>query len=238
MTGVEMSLCEVAGVRRRCVQAALGIGALLLPGVTAVQASAATLAVNQVCFVNKFTRTSVRQAPVLVTGSGYVPGDSVTITSSDGSVNKVVQATPAGTLDTTIGAPTPFLKLPSSKALTLTATDFINSSGTVTGTTFLKVTDLAVATVPALARPSRSVTWYFAGFTTGRYIYGHYTRNGREVARARFGRAKGDCGLLRVKARFFPGGHQRYRSYGLQFDDSGRYNKHSSPRIVTSLGSH
>jgi hypothetical protein len=231
-----MSLCEMASVRRYCVQVAIGVGVVLLPGVTAVQASAATLAVNKVCFVNKFTRTSVRHASVLVTGSGFVPGDSVTITSSDGSVNKLAQATPAGTIDTTIGAPTPFLKLPSSKSLTLTASDFSNSGGTVTATTLFKVTDLAVATVPVQARPSRRVTWYFSGFTTGRYIYGHYTRSGREVARARFGRAKGDCGLLRVRARFFPGGHQRYRTYGLQFDDSGGYNKHSSPRIVTSLG--
>jgi hypothetical protein len=232
-----MSFWEVAGLRRRCTQAAIGVGIVFVPAVTAVQSSAATLTVNHVCYVNKFTRTSVRQAPMLVTGSGYVPGDSVTITSSDGSINKVLQATPAGTIDATIGAPTPFLKLPSSKPLALIARDFSTSSGTITAATFLKVANLAVATVPAMARPSRKVTWYFSGFHTGRYVYGHYTRQGREVARARFGRAKGTCGLLQVRAPFFPGGHQRYRSYGLQFDDSQHYNRHSSPRIVTSLGS-
>jgi hypothetical protein len=81
------------------------------------------------------------------------------------------------------------------------------------------------------------VTWYFSGFDGGHYIYGHYLRHGREVARARFGHAKGDCGLLRVRARFFPG-HQRYRTYGLQFDDTRLYSKRSSPRIVITLGAY
>jgi hypothetical protein len=173
---------------------------------------------------------------MLVTGSGYVPGDSVAISSSDGSVNTVLQANAAGDIAGTVGAPTPFFKRPGSKALALTANDYSSSLGTITGATFLKVTDLAVATVPALARPARKVTWYFSGFSTGRYVYGHYLRHGREVARARFGQAKGACGLLRVQARFFPGGHQRYRTYGLQFDDTRHYSRHSSPRIVTSLG--
>ncbi len=80
------------------------------------------------------------------------------------------------------------------------------------------------------------MTWYFSGFDKGRYVYGHYLRHGREVARARFGRTKGNCGLLRTRAPFFPGGRQRYASYGLQFDDARHYSRHSSPRIVTSLG--
>jgi hypothetical protein len=138
----------------------------------------------------------------------------------------------------TIGAPTPFFKHPSSRPLILTATDYSTALGTITGTALLKVTNLAVATVPSTAPPSRKVTWYFSGFRTGQEIYGHYTRRGREVALARFGRATGDCGLLRVRDRFFPGGHQRYSHYGLQFDDTRDYSKRSSPRIVTALGAY
>jgi hypothetical protein len=231
-----MRFWAMSGVRRRLVHAAIGAGLLLAPAVTAAQASAATLAVNKVCYINKFTRTTIRQAQMLVTGTGYVPGDSVTITSSDGSVNRVLQADPSGTISGTIGAPTPFFKLPGSKPEALVADDF-SAGGTIQAGTFLKVTDLAVATVPARARPSRRVTWYFSGFNQDNTIYGHYTRHGRQVARAVFGRAKGVCGLLKVRARFFPGGHQRYTSYGLQFDDSKHFSKRSSPRIVTSLNS-
>jgi hypothetical protein len=231
-----MGFWELGGMRRRCLKATIVAAALLVPAAATTGASAATLALNKACYVNKFTKTSIRLAPMHVTGSGYVPNDPVTITSSDGSLNKLVQADSAGTIDASIGAPTPFFKLPASMPLTLTATDYSNSQGTITGATFVKVTDLAVATVPSVARPSRRVTWYFSGFDKGRYIFGHYLRHGREVARARFGRSKGDCGLLRTRARFFPGGRQRYASYGLQFDDASRYNKRSTPRIVTELG--
>jgi hypothetical protein len=231
-----MRFWDLGEIRRRCLQGTITAAALLMPAAATAGASAATLAVNKACYVNKFTKSSIRLAPMHVTGSGFVPDDSVTITSSDGSLNKVVQADPAGMIDASIGAPTPFFELPASMPLTLTATDYSTSQGTITGATFLKVTDLAVATVPSIARPSRRVAWYFSGFETGRFIYGHYLRHGREVARARFGRSKGDCGLLRTRARFFPGGRQRYASYGLQFDDARHYNKRSTPRIVTSLG--
>ncbi|HEY2007156.1 MAG TPA: hypothetical protein VGG87_11935 [Solirubrobacteraceae bacterium] len=210
--------------------------ALLVPAAATAGASAATLAVNRPCYVNKFTRTSIRLAPMQITGSGYVPGDGVTITSSDESINRIVQADSAGLIEASIGAPTPFFKPPASLRLTLTASDFSKSNGTITATTSVSVTDLAVATVPSIAPPARRVTWYFSGFDKGRYVYGHYLRHGREVARARFGRTKGDCGLLRTRAPFFPGGRQRYASYGLQFDDARHYSRHTSPRIVTSLG--
>jgi hypothetical protein len=231
-----MRFWELGGIWRRCLRATITAGALLVPAAATAGASAATLALNKPCYVNKFTKTSIRLAPMHVTGSGYVPNDPVTITSSDGSLNKVVQADSAGMIDASIGAPTPFFKLPASMPLTLTATDYSNSQGTITGAAPFKVTDLAVATVPSVARPSRRVVWYFSGFAQGRYIYGHYLRHGREVARARFGRSKGDCGLLRTRAPFFPGGRQRYASYGLQFDDARHYNRHSTPRIVTTLG--
>jgi hypothetical protein len=190
--------------------------------------------VNKVCFVNTFTGSTIRQDPMQVTGSGYVPGDPVTVTSSDGTVDTVLQADPTGAIAGTIGAPTPFFNHPGSRVLAMTANDYSSSRGTITGATFLKVADRGVDTVPGRAPPSRKVTWYFAGFRTGRYIYGHYLRHGREVARARFGRATGDCGLLRARARFFPG-HQRYQTYGLQFDDTRHYSKRSRPRYLSAL---
>jgi hypothetical protein len=116
----------------------------------------------------------------------------------------------------------------------VTAQDFA-AAGTITATARTQAARLAVDTKPAQARLSKKVTWYFSGFRPGRFIYGHYLRK-KPVARAKFGRAKGPCGLLKVKARFYPGGHPRFKSYGLQLDDSKSYSKHASPRIVTRLG--
>ena len=221
------------GDPHRFVRAAVSVVALLTPAAVAAQASAATLSVNRGCFVNTITKGTILPAPMVVTGSGYVPGDPVTITSTDGTVDKLTQASPSGTIAVPIGAPTPFLKLPGSKVVALTASDY-NAAGTITGGTFLKTTYLDVATVPGTARPSQKVTWYFSGFRPGRPIYVHYLHRGRQVARMRFGRAKGVCGLLRTRARFFPG-RQRYHTYGLQFDDSQRYSKRSRPRILNTL---
>jgi hypothetical protein len=208
-------------------------GALLAPGPAAAQASAAKLSVNKPCYVDTVDRTGVRAAMMTVAGSGFVPGDPVHITSSDGSVNDQTTANNLGDINVTIGAPTPTFTLPVDKVQTLTASDFA-ASGTVTASTPVKDTELAVATRPAQARPAQRVTWYFAGFRPGHLVYGHYLRK-HQVALARFGRARGVCGLLRVRARFYPGGHQRYQHYRLQFDDSRRYHKHSTPRIDTSL---
>jgi hypothetical protein len=230
-----MGFWEVTGVRRRLAHAAIAAGVLVVPAAAAAQASAATLSVNKLCYVNKYTKTSVRQAKMIITGSGYVPGDPVVLATTDGSISTEVTASPTGTISDTIGAPTEFFKEPGSKGLILSATDNTASGQTITGGTLFKATNLAVATVPATARPARRVTWYFSGFTRGKYIYGHYLHKGREVKRARFGKAKGPCGLLRIKARFFPGGHQRYTSYGLQLDNTRLYRRKSSPRIDTAL---
>lgn len=218
---------------RRFIGVAIGLAALAAPGLGAAQAAAATLTVNKPCYVNTLSARGPQAARMVVTGTGYIPGSTVNIASTDGTVFKAVQANASGVIIAIVGAPTPSFSRPGSRALGLVATDQANTS--IVGGTFLKVADLAVATVPSKAKPSRKVVWYFSGFRPGQYVYGHYLRNGREVARARFGRAKGVCGLVRVGARFFPGGHQRYRHYGLQFDDSRRYHRGSRPRIVTSL---
>ncbi|MGH2915837.1 MAG: hypothetical protein ACRDMX_12710 [Solirubrobacteraceae bacterium] len=76
--------------------------------------------------------------------------------------------------------------------------------------------------------------WSFSGFRPGKTIYGHYI-HGRQVALARFGRAHGPCGMLKVRARFYPGGHPRSRSYRLQLDQSRHYSKRARPRVLTSI---
>jgi hypothetical protein len=57
----------------------------------------------------------------------------------------------------------------------------------------------------------------------------------KQVARVRFGRAKGPCGVLKVRARFYPGGHPRYDNYTLVFDSSKRYSKKTRPRVLLKI---
>lgn len=209
--------------------------ALLTPGLAAASASAATLAVTKPCYIDTInSRGLLKGAPMTVTGTGYVPGAEVSVTSSDGSVNTQATADASGDIVATITAPTPVFLRPGSQIQTLTARDY-TPSGVISAQTPVKDTELAVATFPAHAPPRTRVTWYLSGFRPGRIVYAHYLHRHRQVALARFGRARGVCGLLRVRARFFPGRSQRYRSYGLQIDDSRAYRRRSAPRIVTSL---
>jgi hypothetical protein len=227
-TGEQMRIREVLGARRGLMMVVVG-GTLITP----TAASAATLSVDKPCYVDTVAGSVLKAAPMLVSGTGYHPGDSVSITSSDGSVNVQATADSSGDLALTTGAPTPVFSRPGAKVQMLSANDY-NPAGTITATTPVQDTELAAATVPRHAPLAKRVTWYFSGFLPGRLIYGHYLRR-HQVALARFGRSTGVCGLLRVRARFYPGAHQRYRHYGLQLDDSRHYSKHSRPRIITSL---
>jgi hypothetical protein len=226
-----MRICESVGGRRHLVRAALGAAFILVPTAAAAPASAATLSLNKPCYVS----AGSKRAAMNLLGSGFVPGDMVEISSSDGSVATSTTVNASGDIAATTGAPIPAFSLPGAKAVTLTAQDFTAAGTTITATARTQAAQLAVDTKPAQARLSKKVTWYFSGFKPGRFIYGHYLHN-KPVARAKFGRAKGPCGVLKVKAQFYPGGHPRFKSYGLQIDDSTGYSKHASPRIVTRLG--
>jgi hypothetical protein len=231
-----MLTCEPIGTRRWLLGVATALAALIGPAAAAGQASAATIAVNKACYVDQNIRGAIQPAQMIVLGSGFVPGDTVLLDTSDGTTSGSGVANSAGDIAVSMNAPTPFLKHPEGYTSVLTAEDD-SVSGVIKAETFIKSTELSVATVPPTAKPSKKVTWYFAGFLPGKEIYGHYLRHRKQVARARFGRAKGVCGVLKVRAHFFPGGHQRYHTYGLQIDNSKRYRKTSIPRIVTTLRS-
>lgn len=222
-----MRTCESAGGRRRRVRVATGLVTMLAPAALATAASGATLSVNRPCYVI----SGKTAPPMTVLGSGFMPGGTVNVSSSDGTASATTTAGPSGNIAVTTGAPTPSFSMPGTKTETLTAQQ---ASGT-TATTPVTSAPLAVATKPAFAALTKKVTWYFSGFRPGHFIYAHYLRR-KPVARTQFGRAKGACGVLKVKARFYPGGHPRYKSYKVQIDDSKRYSKRAAPRIVTKLG--
>lgn len=194
----------------------------------AAQASAATISVDRPCYVNSFHN----RAQMTVLGSGFTPGDPVEITSSDGTVAAAATASSAGTISVVSGAPAPAFQNPGQKLVILTAEDL---STAATATTQTLTAPLAVQTRPARSKFTHKVTWFFSGFRPGKPIYAHYLRR-HPVAKTRFGKAKGACGLLKTRALLFPGGHPRFKTYHVQIDDSKHYSRHASPKIVTKLG--
>jgi len=200
-------------------------------GAAAQQAAPATIRVAESCYVNTST---AKRAQMTVTGSGFVPGGTVQLSSSDGTVKATTTATVTGAIAVTTPAPDPSFALPGQQTVTLTAQQPSAPGALVTATTPVTVAPLSVAIMPAQAQPTQRVTWFFSGFEPGRAIYGHYLRR-HQVALERFGPARGACGLLKVKAFLYPGGRPRYRLYGLQLDDSRRYRAGAAPRIDKKL---
>ena len=78
------------------------------------------------------------------------------------------------------------------------------------------------------------VTFSFSGFATGKHIYGYYLLK-KVVAKVKFGRAHGPCGLLKQKALLYPGGHPSKDKYKVSFESSSRYDKNAFPRVTGTL---
>ena len=218
---------HAGSARRRLAGLITGV---LLPLAVAAPASAASLAVNKPCYV--FTKHHA--ATMVVTGTGFVPDDTVRLTSSLGwSASKMAKAGPTGSFTATLQAPKPTLELPGQTTVTLTADDF-ESSQAISATAPVTLARFGVAVVPNGVPVSQKLTWYLAGFRPGKEVFVHYLHS-TPVAVLRLARASGPCGVVKARARLYPGGHPRYRRYSVQIDDSRHYAKHNTPHIDTVL---
>lgn len=212
-------------------------GALLaaLAASPAVAAAAPTVTAGQACYINS---NPLAPSPVTVSGAGWTPGDTVDLAGRGLSGSTTVAAD--GTFVQSIPGVNLGTSRPDARGVAVTATDAGDSTtGTpatgVSAETSFMVANLSVATSPAETAPGKPVTFSFSGFIPGSEIYGHYLHRGRVMAISSFGRAGGACGVLKHKARLYPGGHPRYRSYAVQFDDAKRYSTKAQPRIDTTL---
>ena len=201
----------------------------LTSGAVAAQASAATIAANQACYVNV---NPFQGAPMTITGAGFTPGDDIDV--SGGTVFASTTVNPDGTFAVTTQAPTLATVDPAAATTALTATDV--ESGATAEATVLSA-NLAVSASPAFVRhPDRTkVTFKFSGFTPGKHIYAYYLHKNKLVAEARFGKAGGPCGTFQQKALSYPGGHPRSDHYKVTFESSKRYSKTAFPRVVATL---
>jgi hypothetical protein len=223
----------LVGERRRA-GVVVGLLTLLVVAAAAQGASGATLSVNAGCYVFA-TKTP---PTMVVTGAGYTPGDLVSITSNVGFVAASATADAAGNIAASTTAPLPPKVAAGAQAVVLTADDE-SINGPITASAPLSVAYLYVFHGGAKKRPGlrafrEKTSWSFSGFTPGKYIWGHYIIHKRQVARARFGKAKGPCGVLKTRAKLYPA-TPHFRSYPVQVDNSKRYSRHSFPKVSGRL---
>ncbi len=200
-------------------------------GALAAQASAATLAANKACYVN---RDPALGAPMVVTGSGFEPGSTVQL--AGGTTVGSAVADSAGSVSIDASAPELATIAPASKATMLTATAQNADGSTTTATVTVQSANLAVATSPGSVRNVRKdkVTFSFSGFVPGKHIYSYYLRK-TIVAKAKFAKAQGPCGVLKQKALLYPGGRPTHDSYKVTFESSSRYSKNVFPSVTGTL---
>jgi hypothetical protein len=231
---------ERLGRRARVMSAAAAISALLAaPGVAlaapGVALATPTVAATTGCFVN-----TTKAAPVTVVGTGWTPGDEIELTSADHRLFADVTAAADGSIAASIPGASLHTSGPGVLNETLTGTDEGNDTTDApangdTATTSVQITNLAFSVSPQKARFTKPVTFSFSGFTEGKEIYAHYLHRGKVVASQKFGHATGACGLLKKKALQYPGGHPKFKSYTVQFDNLAHYNKSATPRFVSQL---
>jgi hypothetical protein len=200
-------------------------------GALAAQASAATLQANKACYVNA---DPAQGAAMVVTGSGFEAGATVQLTG--GTSIGTATADPNGNVTIAAQAPELATVAPASKTTTLTATASNPDGTTTTAAVKVQSANLAVNTTPTSVRNVRKdkVTFSFSGFVPGKHIYGYYVRK-KVVAKAKYGKAKGPCGLLKEKALLFPGGRPQKNQYKVTFESSSTFNKTAFPRVTGTL---
>ena len=200
-------------------------------GAVAAPASAATLTADKACYVNDNPSTG---AGMVITGTGFEPGATVDLNGGTTDASAVADAN--GNVIIQASAPELATIAPAQKITTLTATadnpDFTQTVATIK----VASANLAVATKPLSVRNVRTqkVTFAFSGFAPGKHIYGYYL-HGKLVAKSKFGKAQGPCGMLKQKALLFPGGRPKKDKYTVTFESTSSYNKSAFPRVTGTL---
>jgi hypothetical protein len=203
--------------------------------IAAPSASAAgTVATGSACYA----ATGDEGVNIDVTGSGYTPGEAVFAqVPAPGGLAGFAEATvaPDGTFAVTVEHVFPAGIDPVAETFQMQVMGVL--SQLILAESSFQITNLAVATKPPTAPYSKVVKYTFAGFRPGAPIFGHYFRRNKLVVTHKFGKATGPCGILKTKAKLFPGHGPKAAKYKVQFDDSKKANPKAAPKIVTSLGS-
>jgi hypothetical protein len=206
----------VCVVRRCILVAVLAVAPTALVALVApATAPAADLTADGSCF-------AAGQA-VTISGTAFTPGAPVAIA---GDAAGAAQADATGAFTAQITAPAVGGLGP--KTVSITAVDRINRANTAT-LRLNVVREAFGSNLPLAGRPTEMTTWRFAGFVSGRPIYGHFVLDRRSRSDYRFGVATGDCGTLTVRAPRMAGVEQaRPGRWTLKLDQRPRYRSSSA----------
>jgi hypothetical protein len=214
--------------------AAGAAGLACLIGSTAAAAAPAqpSIHLDRACYV----RTGPAAPQMAVTGSGFEPGELVTITDSRGTVNATITASATGTIDATIAGPGLRLTQPGQAGDTIIASERTAAGTTLTARAHTFVSILGAGHGPTTSESGlralrERTTWEFSGWPVDGTIFVHYLVKGRAVARQSFGRPAAPCGLLHIVRPLFPK-TPHVASYATQIDTHEHYSPHTTPRFT------
>jgi hypothetical protein len=220
----------LSAVAAATATAGLG-GAVVARGATAAT-PAPSITLDRACYV----RTGLTPPPMTITGTGFTPGDLVTITDSRGTLDATTTVSATGTIATTVTGPSLLLKQPGQEGDTVIAAD-----GTATGATLTARARTFISILGAGHGPTTSkrglqalrerTTWVFSGWPVNKTVFVHYLVKGRAVARQSFGRPAAPCGVLHTVRPLFPK-TPHVASYATQIDTHKHYSTNTTPRFT------
>jgi hypothetical protein len=183
--------------------------------------SAPTMAPLKPCYVTAKTDEGPQQEPMQITGAGFTPNASVTLTIDGQPVEDGtnLQADQNGNLPLP-PVPAPFVRR-GSREFTVTLTEVNNPANTVSATA--KSTALGVSVKPEEARPSDRIRFKGSGFTEDRPIYAHYRYKGEVRKTVRMARRPRECGGFEVRRRQIPVRRPGLGLWKIQFDQSKEF---------------
>jgi hypothetical protein len=202
---------------------------LLLAPALACAATAAAPALASAATLVPAARCAASGNTVAVTGSGFSPNSVVEVSGNTGSGSFETDA--VGAFQAQI--PAPSVSDFATHTLTLTAVDSVNPAGPAAAS-FGVGRDFFATNFPIDGRPQSTTRWQFAGFITGKPIYGHFRYRGKTVRNYRYGLASGPCGTLSVMARRLPA-KSHPGNWTVQFDQVKSYNRFTKPRRTASF---
>ena len=178
-------------------------------------ASAAALDPLVPCYrsVDSVTRESVH-----VHGTGFTPGQAVTVRIDGVVVQDEVFASIDGEVIGDVTAP--YVKS-GERPFTLSVTEDNQPANTASAAS--RVTALGLRLKPRIATPSRRVRFIGRGFTDGTSVYAHYLRGEKHRKTVRLGAPEGPCGRIDVKRRQIPIKRPATGRWTLQVDNQPDY---------------
>lgn len=197
----------------------IGVAAIATAALATLPASApaATLTFGAPC--------AVSGDAVPVSGTGFAPGKGVQLRGE--GVSGFATADAAGAF---AGSVTGFTSARTVQKVPVTATQ---DGVAVTSATLSLIREAFLVDANLNGSPRSVVRWRFAGFPSGRSVYGHFRLRGKTYRNYRFGRATGPCGTLTARARRLPVSRLRYGTWRLKFDASRRYSSSAPGRLGT-----